>query len=240
MPRGGSERFARFPVREDRRPFAWLRACVVHIGPPDQFAPTAPLLPYFFAGYADRRSASMVFSVHGGEHALVVRRRHAVRAAHHEGYGAVVRDSVCFLEGVDLLSGQRRQHCSCANRGRTAAAHLVSRDDVGREHRKDAQHSCQPKLRKLWGYQTSLRVFVPCHGRDYTRVQRPVDCGARYPTNRCASGLRSRAKISGRPANSRGAIPHSYARTSTPSFPLLVRRDDGASSDRRDGRCAPP
>ena len=112
MPRGGSERFARFPVREDRRPFAWLRACVVHIGPPDQFAPTAPLLPYFFAGYADRRSASMVFSVHGGEHALVVRRTHALRAAHHEGYRAVVRDSNCFLK-VSLFSPARDAGIAC-------------------------------------------------------------------------------------------------------------------------------
>ena len=34
------------------------------------------------------------------------------------------------------------------------------------EHRKRAQRSYQPVLRKLRGYQPSVRVFVPCHGLD--------------------------------------------------------------------------
>jgi hypothetical protein len=50
MARGDFERFVRLSIQEDWRPFAWRRACVVRIGPPDQFSPTAPLLTHFSPG----------------------------------------------------------------------------------------------------------------------------------------------------------------------------------------------
>ena len=140
----------------------------------------------------------------GRGHARVVRHAHASRAAHHDGYGigvAACGDECGFLIGVDLLSGQRRRHFSYANHGRTAAAHPERRGDVGQQHRKHAQHRIDPAIERRWGYQPSVREFVSCHRRDYTRVQRPVDSGERYPTNLHASGLSLQAKISGRPTN---------------------------------------
>jgi len=57
------------------------------------------------------------------------------------------------------------------------------------EHRKHAQHSCQQELRKLRGYQPSLRVFVSCHGLDNTPARGAVDSGALYPPNFLANAL---------------------------------------------------
>ena len=103
----------------------------------------------------------------GGEHALVVRRTRSKAALLTMSAieRAVLRDSVLFLVGVARLSGQIGRHGLCANHRTTADDHLEGCGDVQHEHRKYAQHSCQQKLRKLRGYQPSLRVFVPCHGR---------------------------------------------------------------------------
>ena len=119
---------------------------------------------------------------HSGEHALVLRRTHASRAAQHEGLSAVLRDSLGFLEGIVRLSGQIGRHGLCANHRTTTVDHLEGCSDVQHEHRKYAQHSCQPKLRKLRDYQPSLRVSVSCHAWDYTRARAPVGSGGRYPT----------------------------------------------------------
>jgi len=60
-----------------------------------------------------------------GEHALVLRRAHASRAAQDEGYWAALRDSVCFLGlGVDLRLGQISRHGLCGIHRFTAADHL--------------------------------------------------------------------------------------------------------------------
>ena len=119
----------------------------------------------------------------GCEHALVLRDAQLCCAPQHEGYRAVLRDSELFLEGVGLHSGQSgfivmRVPITLG----TERAHLECRDDVLHEHRKHAQHSCQQELRKLRGYQPSVRVFVPCHGRDHTRAQGPVGSGGLCPT----------------------------------------------------------
>ena len=103
-----------------------------------------------------------------GEHAIVVRRTRSEAAllTMSACERAAVLRSWLFLGDVVRLSGQIGRHGLCANHGLTAADHLESCGDVGHEHRKCAQHSCQPKLRKLRGYQPSVRVFVPCHGLD--------------------------------------------------------------------------
>ncbi len=139
--------------------------------------------------------------VHGGEHALVLRRTHASRAAQHEGLSAVLLDSLLFLECVDLHSGQRLRHLPCGIHGGTAQTHLECRDDVQHEHRKHAQRRIDPAIERRRGYQPSVRVFVPCHGRDYTRAQGPVDSAGRCPPKSGASGLRSRVKVFRRPTN---------------------------------------
>ncbi len=99
------------------------------------------------------------------EHALVLRRTHAARAAQDEGYWAAVLRSGLVLEGVGLHSGQsgfilRRVPITLG----MEPVHLECRGDDVHEHRKCAQHSCQQELRKLRGYQPSVCVFVPCHG----------------------------------------------------------------------------
>ena len=59
-----------------------------------------------------------------GEHALVLRRAHALRAAQDEGYWAVVRDSNGFLDCVIRHSGQNRRRGLCGIHDFTAADHL--------------------------------------------------------------------------------------------------------------------
>ena len=66
-----------------------------------------------------------------------------------------------FPQGCRSFSPGRDARMARAAGGRTAAASGKSRD-VGCEHREDTQHSCQPELRKLRGYQPSVRVFAPC------------------------------------------------------------------------------
>ena len=95
---------------------------------------------------------------------------------------AALLDSLGFLEGVVRLSGQSHRHGLCANHRTTAGDHPESCGDVQHEHRKQAQRSYQPMLRKLRGYQPSVRVFVSCHGRDYTPAPGPVGSEGRYPS----------------------------------------------------------
>ena len=141
------------------------------------------------------------------EHALVVRRAHALRAAHHEGYRAAVLRSCVFLEGVVPLSGQSRRHGLCANHRAAAADHLESCGDVLHEHRKCAQHRIDPAIERRRGYQPSVRVFVPCHGAHYTPALAPVGSGTRYPTIFRARSLKLLAKVFRCPTNSVQAYP---------------------------------
>ena len=140
----------------------------------------------------------------GCEHAVVVRRTRSGAALLTMSAieGAAVLRSWFFLAGVGLHSGQRLRHLTCGIHGGTAQAHSDCRGDVGHEHRKCAQHSCQQELRKLRGYQPSVRVFVPCHGRDYTPVSAPVGSGGRCPTVFGRRTLNSFGKIFRRPTNS--------------------------------------
>ena len=102
---------------------------------------------------------------HSGEHALVVRRTRseAPLLTMSAIEGAVLRDSVLFLEGVARLSGQIGRHGLCANHRATADDHLEGCGDVQHEHRKYAQRRIDPAIERRRGYQPSLRVFVSCH-----------------------------------------------------------------------------
>ena len=111
-----------------------------------------------------------------GEHALVLRDDrtrefrgadvvHAIPQDERFGWAVGLDSEIGFLVlGVGLRLGQICRRGLCANHSATAADHLKCRGDVQHEHRKHAQRSCQPVLRKRRGYQPSVRVFVPCHG----------------------------------------------------------------------------
>ena len=145
-----------------------------------------------------------------GEHALVVRRTRSEAAllTMSACERAAVLRSCLFLGGVGLHWGQsgfivRRVPITLGAK----PVHLECRGDVLHEHRKRAQHSCQPKLRKLRGYQPSVRVFVPCHGGHYTPALAPVGSGGGYPTIFRSRALKSLAKNFGCPTNSVQAYP---------------------------------
>ncbi len=98
---------------------------------------------------------------HGSEHALVVRRARTLCAAQLEGYRAgvvVCGDGLRFLMGVDL-SLRAETPAWLVRQAGGPRRHLESQEDVGREHRKQAQHKLSAKLRKPRGYQPSVRVF---------------------------------------------------------------------------------
>jgi len=95
------------------------------------------------------------------------------------------------------------------------------------EHRKHAQHSCQPKLRKLRGYQPSLRVFVPCHGVDNTPAQGDVSSGRLRPPILRAKALGLLGRWILRPTNSDRSVLHLGLQ---PPYPPRRRGQLGASA----------
>ena len=121
----------------------------------------------------------------------------ACRASETEGDRAVWRG----------LSGQNQRRGACGIHVGTAADHPESRNDVLHQLDERAQHRAQQELGERWRADLVCVCSYRCHGRDYTRARGPVGSGGRYPTKSGASGLRSRAKISGCPANSAGLYP---------------------------------
>ena len=122
--------------------------------------------------------------VHVGEPARVLRRTRsgaALLSMSADGR-AVLLDSLGFLECVVRLSGQSHRHGLCANHRTTAGDHPESCGDVQHEHRKQAQRRIDPAIERRRGYQPSVRVFVSCHGRDYTPAPGPVGSEGRYPS----------------------------------------------------------